>query len=321
MLRQRTNSISKFGPPWLIFFVALFSMLSCAKHESPGAATSIQARAFSSPDAASDALFQAAKSGDQNSLLAIFGSDAKDVLLTGDSLKDQKHMESFVTAYEQMHRWANLRAGGKVLYLGAVNFPFPIPLAQNSSGQWGFDVAAGKDEMLARRIGKNEIAAITACDAGADAEKQYFSKTHDGSTVKQFAQKIVSDPGKQNGLYWPNEAGGPESPLGQVPEFAEALASPSTGDTPGSFDGYYFRILKKQGPGANGGAEDYVVNGNMTRGFAILAYPVEYRNTGVMTFLVGSDGVVYQSDLGEKTAELGAAMTDYDPAKGWNPVI
>lgn len=321
MLRRGNNPLLKASLVWMISFVAMLCLVSCSKHESPSVGQSQQERTFATPDEASDALFEAAKSGDQNALVAIFGSDGKDVLLTGDSAEDQKRIQSFVTSYEQMHRWGNLRAGGKVLYLGAVNFPFPIPLDKNSSGQWTFDVAAGKDEMLARRIGKNELVAIAACEATSDAENQYFSQPRDGSAVKQFAQKIFSDPGKQNGLYWPTQAGAPESPLGQVPEFANVQASGNTSDTPRSFSGYYFRILTNQGSSAKGGAKNYLVNGNMTGGFAILAYPVEYRNTGVMSFLVGRDGVVYQSDLGEKSAELGAAMTDYDPGNGWKPAL
>jgi len=321
MLHPHTNKVLKAAAFSVVLLLALLWLFSCGKHESPDASKTVQPKSFVSPDAASTALLDAAKSGDPNSLVAIFGSDGKDVVLTGDSQLDRQHLESFVTAYDQMHRWVNLRAGGKVLYLGAVNYPFPIPLDQNSSGQWVFDVGAGKDEMLARRIGQNEITAITACETTADAEHQYFSTTHDGSSVRHYAQKIFSDPGKQDGLYWPAQAGASESPLGQVPEFAKVVANDDAGAKLRPFSGYYFRILTKQGPGAKGGAKDYVVNGNMTGGFAILAYPAEYRNTGIMTFIVGTDGVVYQSDLGERSAELGAAMTEYNPGNEWKPAI
>jgi len=220
-----------------------------------------------------------------------------------------------------MHRWREIKAGGEMLYIGADNFVFPIPLGKNPSGQWYFDTAAGKDEILARRIGKDELTAIAACSAAADAQQQFYNEAHDSDKVKQYSQKFVSDSGKQNGLYWTVPQGQAPSPLGLVGDFAKALGYTGSGDKPQPFNGYYFRILSKQGDKAKGGAQDYLVDGHLTGGFAILAYPAEYRNSGIMTFIVGKDGVVYQRDLGEKTADIAAAMAQYNPGDGWNSAI
>jgi hypothetical protein len=290
------------------------SLASCSKSEKTASEQTLQ-KTFASPEEAGAALLAAVKSGDQSALKAIFGPDAKDVLFTDDTVKDQDNLNGFVASYDQMHRWGDLKAGGKVLYTGADNFPFPIPLDKNSSGQWSFDTAAGKDEILARRIGRGELTAIAACGAAAIAETHYFSK------AKQYAHKFASDEGKQNGLYWPVAEGQQPSPLGPLGDFAKALGYPNAGDKPQSFNGYYYRILTRQGAAAKGGAGDYIVDGKMTGGFAILAYPVEYRNTGIMTFIVGKDGVIYQKDLGENTADQGGAMTEYNPGEGWRPAV
>jgi len=278
-------------------------------------------RTFATPAEAGSAFLDAAKSGDQQALLAIFGPDGNDVLFSGDPVKDKNGLQDFVAAYGQMNRWREIKAGGEILYVGADNYPFPVPLVKNSSGQWSFDSAAGTDEILARRIGKGELTAIAACLATANAQQQYFSSTHDGDSVKQYAQRIGSDPGKENGLYWNATGGQNASPLADLGDFAKAIGYTSTGDKPQPFNGYYFRILTKQGDKAQGGAKDYLANGKMTGGFAVLAYPVEYRNSGIMTFVIGKDGVVYQKDLGEKTADLASATTEYNPGDGWSPAI
>jgi hypothetical protein len=304
----------------LAMTVALFALVlalaSCSKSDD---SKSVQ-KTFASPADAGAAFLEAAKSGDQSALLAIFGPDAKDVLFSGDAIKDKNALQDFVSAYGQMNRWREIKAGGEILYVGADNYPFPIPLAKNSAGQWSFDTAAGKDEILARRIGKGELTAIAACGALAAAQQQYFGQTHDGDSVKQYAQKFVSDEGKQNGLYWQAREGQAPSPLGQLGDFAKALGYTNSGDKPQPFNGYYFQILTKQGDKATGGAKDYIANGKMTGGFGILAYPAEYRNSGIMTFIVGKDGTVYQKDLGEKTAEVAVAMAEYNPGDGWNSV-
>ena len=305
----------------LVAMLALLtSLVACGKPEKTESAKSAQ-KTFASPEEAGTALFDAAKSGDQAALVAIFGPGTKEVLFSGDAVKDKDVLLSFVDSYSQMHRWREIKAGGEMLYTGADNFVFPIPLGQNPSGQWYFDTAAGKDEILARRIGKDELTAIAACEALADAQNQYFSKIREGDKTKQYALKLVSDPGKQNGLYWPVAAGQTPSPLEDVRDFAKAVGYTNAGDRPQPFDGYYFRLLTRQGEKAKGGAKDYIVNGNMTGGFAFVAYPAEYRNSGIMTFVVGTDGVVYQKDLGDKTSEIAAALTEYDPGDGWRPAL
>jgi hypothetical protein len=299
-----------------ILVVLVAVLTSCHKSETP---TMVQ-RTFASPEKAGAAILEACKSGDNSTLLAIFGPDAKDLLFSGDAVKDKDTMQDFVAAYNQMNRWRPIKAGGQMLYVGADNYVFPIPLDQNASGQWSFDTDAGKDEILARRIGKGELTAIAASQAIVDAQQQYFGRTHGSDNTKQYAQKFVSDEGKQNGLYWPAPEGQPPSPLGDLGDFAKAVGYTNAGSAPQPFNGYYFRILTKQGEAAAGGAKDYIANGKMTGGFAVLAYPAEYRNSGIMTFLVGKDGVVYQKDLGEKTADVAAALTEYNPGSGWNKV-
>ena len=266
-------------------------------------------------------MLAAAQAGDQATLLAIFGPDAKDILASGDAVQDQQNMRDFVAAYAQMHRWRKIKAGGEMLYIGADNFLFPIPLDEKSPGAWQFDTDAGKDEILARRIGRNELAAIAASSALANAQAQYFSQTHDADTVKQYAQRIVSDAGKQDGLYWPVSANQAPSPLEEVHEFAKAAGYTGAGSNPQPFNGYYFRVLTKQGDQAPGGAKDYIADGKMTAGYAFLAYPAEYRNSGIMTFVVGPDGVVYQKDLGTNTAAVAAAIMEYNPGDGWQPAL
>jgi len=307
----------------LTLFAVFISLVSCKKSEKKPeivAAAKEAQRTFASPSEAGAALLEAAKSGDQASLLAIFGPDGKEVLFSGDPVKDKNAMNDFAAAYETMNRWGKIKAGGEMLYLGVENFPFPIPLQQNSSGQWYFNTAGGADEILARRIGRDELIAMAAISAIANAEQQYFSRTHAGDKVKQYTQKFVSDEGKHNGLYWPALEGQTLSPLGELGDFAKGAGYTNSGEKPQPFNGYYFRILTSQGDTVKGGAKDYVVNGNMTGGFAILAYPSEYRNSGIMTFLVGTDGIIYQKDLGENTVATAAAMTEYNPGDGWKPV-
>lgn len=304
---------------FLSFLVLITTLTACNRSGKP--AQENTQRTFASPPEAGAAIRDAAHSGDSTALLAIFGADSGSVLFSGDAVKDKDYLEYFVTAYDQMHRWVNIKAGGQMLNIGPDNYVFPIPLGQNPSGQWYFDTAAGKDEILARRIGKDELTAIVACGAIAQAENQYFSQTHDGGKVKQFAQKLISDEGKQIGLYWSVSSGQAPSPLEDLRDFAKAAGYTNAGARPQPFDGYFFRILTRQGDKSPGGAKDFLVNGKLTGGFAILAYPADYRNSGIMTFIVGKDGVVYQKDLGEKTAEIAEGMTEYNPGDGWKPAI
>jgi Protein of unknown function (DUF2950) len=294
----------------------IIPMTSCRKAE--GAATKEERKTFASPEEAGAALFKATKSGDQNLLLEVIGPGGKEVLFSGDAAVDQTAMKDFAAAYELMHRWGKIEAGGQMLYIGADNFPFPIPLERNSSGQWYFDTAEGADEIQARRIGRDELVAIAALGALANAQQQYFSQKRAGQT-QEYARKFVSDEGQHDGLYWPASNGEAQSPLAQMGDFAMGAGYTDKAGTPRPFNGYKFRILTKQGLSAKGGAKNYIVNGKMTGGFAIIAYPVEYRTSGIMTFLIGPDGVVYQKDLGVETSELAQGVTEYNPGAGWEP--
>jgi hypothetical protein len=294
----------------------MISLASCKNPEKVEAANDPQ-KTFASPQEAGAALVEAARAGDQGALLSIFGPDGKEILFSGDDVKDRDALKHFVGAYDTMNRWGKIKTGDYILYVGVENFPFPVVLQQNQSGQWFFNTQAGQDEILARRIGRGELVAMAAIHAIANAQQTYFNQAPQGDNVKQYAQKFVSDPGKRNGLYWPASKGEPPSPLGQLGDFAKGAGFTDSADKPQPFNGYYFRILTRQGS-SKGGAKDFVVNGKMTRGFAILAYPAEYQDSGVMTFLIGPDGVVYEKDLGNNTTETAAAMTEYNPA-GWKP--
>ena len=292
----------------------------CQKSQQTQAPAASGPKTFASPDDASRSLYEAAKAGDSNSLLAIFGPGATELIVSGDPVQDKANRDKFLANYDEMHRWGTL-TNGKALNIGAENYPFPFPLEKNASGQWYFDSDSAKEEILARRIGDNELSAIDVLNAMADAQADYFSQTHDGSKVHQYAQKIASDEGKQNGLYWKSADDQAESPLGPLAASASAEGyGGNTQPSPQPFHGYFYRILTKQGSHAHGGTKDYVVNGNMTGGFAILAYPAEYRNSGVMTLAINQDGQVFQKDLGEKTADLAKAMNQFDPDDAWTPV-
>jgi Protein of unknown function (DUF2950) len=270
---------------------------------------------FASQDAAGSALYNATKANDTNALLTIFGSNSKALVLSGDPTEDKNGQDKFVASYDRMHRWDKLRNGSYILTIGASNYPLPIPLVKNASGQWYFDGEAGKQEILARRVGANELRVMDVLSSMADAQDDYYSQLHDGATVQQYAQKFVSDPGKHNGLYWKAADGEEESPLG--PLAASAAADGYTKGPGEPFHGYYYKILTKQGDEANGGAMDYVVNGAMTGGYAIIAWPADYGNSGVMTFVMTSDGALYQKDFGADTANAVKSIDALDLDAQW----
>jgi hypothetical protein len=298
----------------LLLLAAVISFGSCSKSEKPSVGV------FATPEDAGGALLAAGKSGDENAILAILGPDSKQLIHSGDPVEDKAVVSDFVAGYEVMHRWRKMPDGSQILLIGATNFPFPIPLKKNADGQWYFDTAAGKEEVLSRRVGRNELAIINVCRAVVDAQKQYFSQFHDGATTKQYAMKFISDPGKQNGLYWQSAEGQAQSPLGPLAAFATSEGYSVKPDAHAAFHGYFFRMLDGQTDKAKGGAKDYVVDGKMVRGFALVAYPAEYGNSGVMTFIINQDGALYQKDLGKTTAETASAMTKFDPDAGWSPV-
>ena len=276
-------------------------------------------KTFGSPGDAVLALYNAVKSNDQQAISAIFGSNSGPILQTGDEVADKNMGAEFIRRYDQMHRVVMEPDQTVTLYVGADNWPMPIPIVKNSSGAWYFDTEAGAKEILYRRIGRNENDAIEVLYTLVGAQREYASATHDGGNSKHYALKFVSTEGKQDGLYWKTSDNEPPSPIGPliVSAAGEGYALKQGQATP--FHGYYYRMLTKQGPAAKGGAKDYLVNGQLTRGFAFVAYPAEYRNSGVMTFIVNQDGVVYEKDLGQDTEKLAAGMNEFNPDKAWRP--
>jgi hypothetical protein len=317
MRHLRVASITKYlrRIAFLMLFAIIAPSVGCNKSERASGP-----RMFASAEDAGQAIYDAAKAGDSNTLLAIFGPDSKDLLFSGDQVQDKVALDKFAADFDQMHRWRRLKGGAIVLDIGAENYPFPFPLLRSSSGHWYFDTNSAKEEILARRIGDNELATIDVMNAMADAQAEYFSQTHDGSQVQQYAQKFISDDGKQNGLYWKFAQDQPESPLGPLAAYASAEGYTDKTNTSQPFHGYFYRILTKQGAQAQEGARDYIVGGNMTDGFAILAYPAEYCNSGVMSFLINQEGNVFEKDLGDKTADVAKAITAFNPDGTWAPV-
>jgi hypothetical protein len=276
-------------------------------------------KTFGSPGDAVLALYNAVKSNDQQAISAILGSNSGPILHTGDEVADKNMGTEFIRRYDQMHRVVIEPDQTVTLYVGADNWPMPIPIVKNSSGAWYFDTEAGAKEILYRRIGRNENDAIEVLYTLVGAQREYASATHDGGNSKHYALKFVSTEGKQDGLYWKTSDNETPSPIGPliVSAAGEGYALKQGQATP--FHGYYYRMLTKQGPAAKGGAKDYLVNGQLTRGFAFVAYPAEYRNSGVMTFIVNQDGVVYEKDLGQDTEKLAAGMNEFNPDKAWRP--
>ena len=267
-------------------------------------------KTFSSPQDASTALVAAVESNDEKAMLEILGPDGQEVISSGDKAEDAQNRADFIRRYHEMHRLVR-EPDGFTLYIGAENWPVPIPVVERDRA-WYFDTAAGKREILYRRIGRNEISTISVCQELVAAQKEYYSTQH------EYAPKIFSDAGQHNGLYWEAGDGESQSPIG--PLIASAVAEgyakrPDGAPTP--YRGYYFRILTRQGKNSAGGPKNYIVCGKMTEGFAFVAYPAEYRSSGVMTFIVNEDGVVYQKDLGWKTDVLAKAMKEYNPGSGW----
>jgi hypothetical protein len=271
---------------------------------------------FASAQDAAHALFVAMQSQDEQAPLRVLGPDAKEILSSGDPTEDADARVGFVVRYEAMHRFVTEANGAVTLVVGAENWPLPIPLV-NNHGKWYFDTDAGKDEILFRRIGRNELAAEDACRDLVEAQKEYFRRAPAGFS-RQFAQKLVSEEGRHDGLYWHGAYDEFDSPISALIAYAYGTGSKNQVGDPVPFNGYFFRILTSQGPHAVGGAKNYLVNGVMTGGFAFIAYPAEYRSSGVMTFIVDESGTIYEKDLGPDTTKIAAAMTVYDPDSTWH---
>jgi hypothetical protein len=264
-------------------------------------------KTFSSAEDASNSLVGAAQNNDEKAMLDILGPDGKHIVSSGDDAEDAENRANFVQKYQEMHRLLKEPDGTTTLYIGAENWPTPIPLV-NKGNIWYFDTDAGKKEILYRRVGRNEMSAIHVCQELVAAQKEY-SAQHG-----EYAQKIYSDEAQRNGLYWKSGDGEPQSPVG--PLVATAFVE-GNANAPTPYRGYYFHILLRQGKSGAGGAKSYIVNGKMTGGLAFVAYPAEYRSSGVMTFIVNDDGMVYQKDLGKKTDALAKSMKEYNPDATW----
>jgi hypothetical protein len=274
-------------------------------------------KGFKSPEEAVQAMEKAVKQDNTNELVALFGPGSKDLISSGDAVADKSGREHFVAAYEEKHRIVSEGNNKAILIVGEHDWPMPIPLVKQGE-IWLFDAKAGRDEILNRRIGKNELNTIEVCLAYVDAQREYAAQDRDGNKLHDYAQRFASTYGKKDGLYWETKAGEEGSPMG--PLMAKAAEEGYVRFTLSPYHGYYYKILKAQGAHAAGGAYPYVVKGKMMGGFALVAYPAEYGNSGIMTFVVNQAGVVYQKDLGTETKKIAAGMTLYDPDETWHPV-
>lgn len=281
----------------------------------PAADARSQQQTFDSPERAVDAIVAAARSGRAASLLEILGPQGKKLVISGDPVADRQGRSRFVAAYGKKHSIERQGADKAVLLIGDEQWPFPIPMVKTGT-LWRFDTAAGAREILARRIGRNELNAIEVCRAYVDAQRDYATKDRNGDGLREYAQKFVSGPGKHDGLYWPAKPGEEPSPLGPLVAQARAAGYGGRGKH-APYQGYYYKILTRQGKNAAGGAHDFVAHGHMIGGFALVAFPAQYGASGVMTFIVNQDGVVYEKNLGPRTATLARHMTTFDPDPSW----
>jgi hypothetical protein len=275
----------------------------------------VKQRTFATPEEAVKAFVEALKSNDVKALEAILGPGSRDLVSSGDPVADKAVRERFLSRYGEKNRLEVTEAKAN-LSLGNDDWPFAVPIVKKD-GLWCFDAKAGKEEILARRIGQNELSAIQVCLAYVDAQREYVSKDRDGDGILEYAQKFGSDKGKKNGLFWMAKEGEEQSPLGPLAAVAYNQGYRRKGENPQPFYGYYYRILTGQGKNAAGGAYDYMVKGNMIGGFALVAYPAKYASSGVMTFIVNHDGGVYQKDLGRNTEKTAQAMKRFDPDSTW----
>lgn len=304
----------------LILVTAAF-LLTLVLSSQPSFSQETNQQVFRSPEEASGALFTAVQQADNRALLEILGAAGKDLITSGDPAEDMKERERFVAKYEQMHRIAKEHSGVMVLYVGAENWPLPIPLVERNN-VWYFDTDMGKGEILARRVGGNELATIGVCYQLVSAqEHHYATANHD---EHRYALKFISDNDRRDGLF-SSETGEFAASLDPLiasaaVESATAGVDPAASRHPVPFNGYYFRILTAQGNNAEGGAKSYIAHGKMVGGFAFVAYPAVYRASGVMTFIVNQNGIVYQKDLGPNSEKIASAMTEYDPDSSWQPM-
>ncbi len=320
----RTNSALGHGRRWVRTLVApaMIGALVAASIAAPTIlAQGARERVFPTAEAAVQALFGSVKAGHLDELFAIFGTDGRELVASSDPATARTNREVFAVAVREHWELVDQGPTRKTLVVGNERWPFPVPLVKDAAG-WRFDARAGKEEILARRIGRNELAVIQTCQAYVTAQQRYAQQGHDGKPAGAYAKAFRSDPGRQNGLYWPISGKEKPSPLGDLIAQAatENRAAGKDANQPSPFQGYYYRILTAQGPAAPGGARNYLVNGEMSGGFALVAWPAQYNVTGVMTFIVSADAVVREKDLGAKTDSIARTMTQYNPDAGWRRV-
>ena len=320
MRSPRTRSEKALLLP-LIFALVCAAATVLSAPESSAATAKAQPKSFVSPEEAVKALVDAMKTGDKATLSALFGPGSESLISSGDDVEDKAERERFLKNYEEKHSLEKKGVDEILLQLGKDDWPFPIPIRKTGSA-WSFDTKAGKEEILNRRIGRNELNAIDVLEAYVVAQREYAGRDWDGDGAYPYAQKFGSTPGKKDGLYWEAKEGEEESPLGPLAARAaqEGYTRKGKSEKPIPYNGYYFKILKAQGKHAPGGAYDYVVKGNMILGFGLVAYPATYGSSGIMTFLVNQEGVVYQKDLGKGTAKAAGGMKRYDPDPTWKKV-
>ena len=299
----------------LVLFIVL---ASGAAQEALGAAA-VKQKTFSTPEEGVKALIDAARKDDTKGILEILGADAKSIIESGDPVADNEGRERFVKSYDESNKLVKSGEAEMVLEVGKDEWPFPIPLVKENNG-WRFDTKEGKEEIINRRIGRNELDVIQVSLAIVDAEREYYQRDPDGDKLLQYAQKLISTKGKRDGLYWETKPGEEPSPLGSLVAQARAEGYKGAGGKPVPYHGYYYKLLTGQGKDAPEGAYDYLVRGKMIGGFGVVAYPAQYGSSGIMTFIVNHDGIVYQKDLGPKTASIAQSMTEFNPDKTWTPV-
>ena len=299
------------------FVMGLAVLMTLGVAASAFAAAAPQ-KSFASPEEAVKALMAAARSNNDKEMLAIFGAQAKELVFSGDPVADKQRRAQVIAAYDQKNR-IDTKGDERILVVGKQEWPFPIPIVKKGD-VWAFDTDKGKQEILNRRVGENELYTIQTLLAVVDAQREYARKDRNRDAFLEYAQKFISDTGKKNGLYWPAKAGEPESPLGPIMTQGTGEGYQLKAGTPAPYHGYYYRILLAQGKDAPGGAYSYLVKGKMIGGFAVVAYPAEYGNSGVMTFVVNHDGKVFQKNLGSNTAAAAKAMKEYNPDKTWAEV-
>jgi DUF2950 family protein len=335
---------------WIFLALALLFLLAEARQSKAAAAAADKQSVYASPEEARQALMGAARAKDRSALKEIFGA-GYDKLLSGDEVQDNRELEQFVTALDVSAKLEPTGSDKVTLAIGAENWPFPIPIVKRD-GKWSFDTAAGTEEILNRRIGENELSAIATCRAYVLAQWEYFTEgDHDNDGVAEYAQHFSSMPGHKDGLYWDTPEGDRLSPMGALVAAARAEGYPAVRARLGisarpekasagkpvagkaaaaneeaapqqrtPYHGYFFKILKRQGPHAPGGKYNYVINGNMIAGYALIAYPDKYGSSGVMTFMVNQQGRVYQKNLGPDTLKITGQISEYDPDSSWKLV-